>query len=189
MKIEHLQNELKQIYIKISEWDKSTFGELMTYYEDAYLKIIEAKLNRQDLLKSREKIIEAIYIYDRVKYLLNERIEALEDKDDLDEDELIVFNKEKDLLEKCSKSLLATHKLKDEIENVFKELATHGIHQRDLRQISLLTSEYKIDLYQVIVDTFGQDEETNEAIMEILNKIDRIFEEYEKWKEINFMVF
>ena len=189
VKIEHLQNELKQIYIKISEWDKSTFGELMTYYEDAYLKIIEAKLNRQDLLKSREKIIEAIYIYDRVKYLLNERIEALEDKDDLDEDELIVFNKEKDLLEKCSKSLLATHKLKDEIENVFKELATHGIHQRDLRQISLLTSEYKIDLYQVIVDTFGQDEETNEAIMEILNKIDRIFEEYEKWKEINFMVF
>ena len=141
------------------------------------------------MLKSREKIIEAIYIYDRVKYLLNERIEALEDKDDLDEDELIVFNKEKDLLEKSSKSLLATHKLKDEIENVFKELATQGIHQRDLRQISLLTSEYKIDLYQVIVDTFGQDEETNEAIMEILNKIDRIFEEYEKWKEINFMVF
>jgi hypothetical protein len=121
--------------------------------------------------------------------LLNERIEVLEDKGDLNDEELIVFNKEKDLLDKCSKSLLATHKLKAEMENILKELAAHGIHQGDLRQISLLTSEYKIDLYNIIVDTFGQDEETNEAIMGILNKIDQIFEEYEKWKEIKFMVF
>ncbi len=187
--IDHLQEELKIIHQKISEWEKSTFGELMTYYEDAYLKIVEARLNRQDLLKSREKIIEAIYIYERVKYLLIERIEDIESKEDLNEEELIMKNKEKDLLEKSSKSLLATLKLKEEIDNVLRELRKQGIYQGDLRKISLLTSEYQIDLYHVIIDTFGQDEETKEAIKEILNKIDNIFNEYEKWKEVNFIVF
>ena len=187
--IDHLQEELKIIHQKISEWEKSTFGELMTYYEDAYLKIVEARLNRQDLMKSREKIIEAIYIYERVKYLLIERIEDIESKEDLNEEELIMKNKEKDLLEKSSKSLLATLKLKEEIDNVLRELRKQGIYQGDLRRISLLTSEYQIDLYHVIIDTFGQDEETKEAIKEILNKIDNIFDEYEKWKEVNFIVF
>jgi MFS family permease len=187
--IDHLHEELKIIHQKISEWEKSTFGELMTYYEDAYLKIVEARLNRQDLLKSREKIIEAIYIYERVKYLLIERIEDIESKEDLNEEELIMKNKEKDLLEKSSNSLLATLKLKEEIDNVLRELRKQGIYQGDLRKISLLTSEYQIDLYHVIIDTFGQDEETKEAIKEILNKIDNIFDEYEKWKEVNFIVF
>ncbi|MFX1340113.1 MAG: MFS transporter [Promethearchaeota archaeon] len=178
--IDALNEHLRQIRRKIDEWEKSTFGELETYYEDAYLKIVEARLNRQDLIKSREKIAQTIHIYERLKYLLIERIEDIEAKEDLGDEELIVFNKEKDLLDKCTKSLSATLKLKDEIDNVFIQLKEHGIRQWDLRKISQLTSEYQVDIYQVIIDTFGQDSETKEAIIEILQKIDNIFNEYDK---------
>ncbi len=178
--IDVLNEQLRQIRKKINEWEKSTFGELETYYEDAYLKIVEARLNRQDLIKSREKIAQTIHIYERLKYLLIERIEDIEAKEDLNGEELIVFKKEKDLLENCTKSLSATLKLKEEIDNVFIQLKEHGIRQWDLRKISQLTSEYQVDLYSVIVDTFGQDKETKDAIIQILQKIDNIFNEYDK---------
>jgi len=58
--------DLRQIYVKISEWEKSTFGKIQTYYEDAYLKIIEARLNRkQNLFKGLRSISEAIKIYEQ----------------------------------------------------------------------------------------------------------------------------
>lgn len=41
--IDNLKKELSQKYTKISEWEKSTFGEIQTYYEDANLKIIKAR--------------------------------------------------------------------------------------------------------------------------------------------------
>ena len=178
--IDNLNEYLRQIKKKINDGEKSTFGELETYYEDAYLKIVEARLNRQDLIKSREKIAQAVHIYERVKYLLIERIEEIEEKQELDDEESIIFNKERDLLERCSKSVSATLKLKDEIDNVFIQLKEHGIRQWDLRNISQLTSEYQVDIYQVIIDTFGQDVETKQAILEILQNIDKIFNEYDK---------
>ncbi|TFG09140.1 MAG: MFS transporter [Promethearchaeota archaeon] len=178
--VDNLNEKLRQLKKKISEGEISTFGEVETYYEDAYLKIVEARLNRQDLIKSRDLILKAIHIYERVKYLLLERIEEVEQREDEDEEEQIVFNKENELLEKCSQSLLATLRLKEEIDKVFAELRTHGIHQADLRKISLLTSEYQVDLYNVIIDTFGQDEETRRDISSILQKIDEIFNEYDK---------
>ena len=91
-----------------------------------------------------------------------------------------MFKKEKDLLENCTKSLSATLKLKEEIDNVFIQLKEHGIRQWDLRKISQLTSEYQVDLYSVIVDTFGQDKDTKDAIIQILQNIDKIFNEYDK---------
>jgi len=178
--IDVLNEQLRQIRKKINEWEKSTFGELETYYEDAYLKVVEARLNRQDLIKSREKIAQTIHIYERLKYLLIERIEDIEAKEDLSDEESIVFKKEKDLFDKCTKSLSATLKLKEEIDNVFIQLKEHGIRQWDLRKISQLTSEYQVDIYSVIIDTLGQDNETKDAIIEILRKIDNIFNEYDK---------
>lgn len=178
--IDDLNEKLRKLKKKINDWEKSTFGELETYYEDAYLKIVEARLNRQDLIKSRDKIAQAVHIYERVKYLLIERIEEIEEKEDSDEEESIIFKKERNLLERCSKSLSATLKLKEEIESVFIQLKEHGIRQWDLRKISQLTSEYQVDIYQVIVDTFGQDEETKQAILKILRDIDEIFNEYDK---------
>ena len=178
--IDILNENLRQIRKKINEWEKSTFGELETYYEDGYLKIVEARLNRQDLIRSRDKISQAIHIYERLKYLLIERIEDLEGKEELGGEESIIFNKERDLLEKCTKSLSATLNLKEEIDNIFIQLKEHGIRQWDLRKISQLTSEYQVDIYQVIVDTFGQDNETKEAILEILQKIDNSFDEFDK---------
>lgn len=185
-----LQEELKEIYLRISDGEKSTYGMIQTYYEDAYLKILEARLNRKNhLIRGLGKILEAISIYERVKYLLNERIETVKEKIDLSEEDSLVLQKEQELLDKCVKSLKATIKLKEEVENAFKQLRAKGIHKIDLLKISELTQEFNLDLYDVIVDTFRSDNKTKNALIEALNNIDDLFTEYDKWREIDLKVF
>ncbi|MFX1306710.1 MAG: MFS transporter [Promethearchaeota archaeon] len=185
-----LQNELRQLFYKIGGWDKSTFGEIQTYYEDAYLKIIEARLNSTNhLIKGLGKIDEAIKIYERVKSLLNERLEIVNEKPDLSEEESIVKDKEQELLDKCSKSLNATLKLREELENAFDYLEEEGIQKEDLRKISDLTQEYNVQIYDVIVDTFQHDKKTKKILLETSKKIVDLFNQYEMWKETDFKVF
>ncbi len=186
-----LIKDLRYIYVKISEWEKSTFQKIQTYYEDAYLKIIEARLNRkQHLFNGLRSISEAIKIYERVKYLLSERLEIVEEKSDLSEEESIVIDKEQNLYDKCIKSLGATIKLKEEIEFLlFNQLKEKGIQREDLQKISDLSQEYDVDLYAVILDTFKQDNKTRNALIETLKKIDNIFNQYDEWKEIDLKVF
>ena len=186
--IEGFKEDLIQIRLRISEWEKSSFGKIQTYYEDAYLKTLEARLLRKnDLLKCLGKISQAIGIYESVKQLLNERIENINEKSDLTEEDSIVFNKEQELFNTCSKSLIATNKLKKEFESVFNQLSEKGILREDLIKISELTSEYRVDIYKIIVDTFGHDSRMKNAIMDILKKIDNIFDEYDF--DIDFKVF
>ena len=185
-----LASDLREVSIRISEWQKSTFGEIQTYYDDAYIKIVEARLSfKKHLIKGLSKIYSAIKINERVKYLLNERLEIIEEKLELSEDETIVRDKEQELLEKCTNSLKATIKLKDEIESAFRKLKEKGIQTEDLTKISDLTQEYDVDLYSVIVDTFGGDIKTKNALIETYEKIEGTFNEYEKWKEVDFKVF
>jgi len=186
-----LVKQLRQTYVKISEWEKSTFQKIQTYYEDAYLKIIEARLNRkQHLFNGLRSISEAIKIYERVNYLLSERLEIVEEKSDLTEEESIVRDKEQDLFDKCTKSLGATIKLKEEIEFLlFNQLKEKGIQVDDLQKISDLSQEYDVDLYAIIIDTFREDNKTKKALIETLEKIDDIFNQYDEWKEIDLKVF
>ncbi|MFW9900389.1 MAG: MFS transporter [Candidatus Thorarchaeota archaeon] len=185
-----LNNKLRQIYYNIGEWEKSTFGKIQTYYEDAYVRIVEARLTqRKDLIKSLSKISDAIKTYERVKYLLNERLEIINETHKLSAEETIVLDKEKDLLEKCVKALSATIKLKREIEFAIDQLEEKGINRFDLRKISDLAQEYKVDLSDVIVDTFKQEDDTKNALIETLEKIDEIFNQYEQWKEVDLKVF
>jgi len=187
---ELLNEDLKQIVLKIAEGEKSTFGEVQIYYEDASLKIIEARLLRKnDLLGSMIKILEAIRIYERVKNLLNERVEMINGASDLSKEDQIVYEKEQDLLEKCSKSLIATNRLKNQFEGVFKQLEENGISKGDLEKISELTSEFNVNLYNIINDTFGKNKETKKILNKIFDKIDNIFNEYDKWKEAELKVF
>ena len=188
--IDNLKQELSQKYTKISEWEKSTFGEIQTYYEDANLKIIEARLNRKKhLILGLRKISEAIKIYERVKYLLNERLEIVEEKPDLSEDEAIIKDREQELFNKSVKSLNATIKLKEEIEFTFKQLKQKGIEVEDLRKISDLTQEFNVNLYDIILDTFKQDPLTKYALIDTLETIDDIFKQYDDWKEVDQKVF
>ncbi len=187
---EQLQEGLKQISLRISEGEKSTYGMIQTYYEDAYLKILEARLNRKNhIIRGLGKILEAISIYERVKYLLNERIETVKEKNDLSEEDSLVLQKEQELLDKCLKSLRATIKLKEEIENAFEQLRAKGVDKIDLLKISELTQEFNVDLYDVIVDTFRSDIKTKNVLIEVLNNIDNIFIEYDKWREVDLKVF
>jgi hypothetical protein len=190
IEIDMLNEDLRQIILKIAEGERSTFGDLQIYYEDAYLKIIEARLLRKnDLIKSRGKILEAIKIYERVKNLLNERLDILLDSTELSDEDKFVYDKEQELLEKCSKALIATNNLKEEFEGVFEKLEEKGIAEKDLKKISELTLEYNINLYKVIVDTFGQDKKTKDTFLEVLNEIDAIFNDYDKLKELELKVF
>jgi hypothetical protein len=188
--IDMLNEDLRQIVLKIAEGERSTFGDLQIYYEDAYLKIIEARLLRKnDLIKSRGKILDAINIYERVKNLLNERLDVLLDNSELSDEDKFVYDKEQELLEKCTKALIATNNLKEEFEGIFEKLEEKGIAEKDLKKISELTLEYNINLYKVIVETFGQDKKTKDTILEVLNEIDAIFNDYDKLKELELKVF
>jgi len=188
--IDMLNEDLRQIILKISEGERSTFGDLQILYEDAYLKIIEARLLRNnDLIKSKGKIQDAIKIYYRVRNLLNERLEIITETAELSEEDKFVNEREQELLEKTSNSLAATNNLKNEIEGVLKKLEEKGITEKDLRKISDLTYEYHVNLYDVIVDTFGQDRRTKDILTEILKEIDAIFNEYDKLKELELKVF
>ena len=185
-----LSEDLRQLDLFIAEGKKSTFGELQIYYEDAYLKIIEARLLRKnDLLKSISKVIEAIKIYDRVKNLLNERLEILNDNSTLIQEDLVAYEKEKALYDKASESLNATIKLKKEFEGIFEKLEEKGITRTDLIKISELTNEYDVNISDIILETFGQEKETKNAILKIIKEIDIIFNEYDNWKEVEFTVF
>jgi len=188
--IDMLNEDLRQIILKISEGERSTFGDLQIFYEDAYLKIIEARLLRNnDLIKSKGKIQDAIKIYERVRNLLNERMEIITESTELSEEDKFVNEKERELLEKTSNALTATNTLKKQFEGVFKKLDEKGITEKDLRKISDLTYEYQVNLYDVIVDTFGEDRKTKDIIMEILKEIDAIFNDYDKLKELELKVF
>lgn len=188
--IDMLNEDLRQLILKIAEGERSTFGDLQIYYEDAYLKIIEARLlTKNDLLRSRGKILEAIHIYERVRNLLNERLDVILDNSELSEEDKFVYDKEQELLKKCSKALVATNNLKEEIEGIFAKLEEKGITENDLKKISELTVEYNVDLYKVIVDTFGQDKKTKDKILVILSEIDAIFNDYDVLKELELKVF
>jgi transcriptional regulator NrdR family protein len=188
--IDMLNEDLRQIILKIAEGERSTFGDLQILYEDAYLKIIEARLLRKnDLIKSRTKILEAIKIYERVKNLLNERLDVILDNSELPDEDKFVYEKEQELLEKCSKALIATNNLKEEFQGVFEKLEEKGITEIDLTKISELTLEYNINLYKVIVETLGQDKKTKDTILEVLNEIDAIFNDYDRLKELELKVF
>jgi hypothetical protein len=188
--INQLRDDLRKAYIKINEWEKSTFGEIQTYFEDANLKIIEARLNRKkNLLVGVKKIAEAIRIYERVKHLLNERLEIVEEKSDLSSDDSIIRDKELELYNKCSNSLNATIRLKEEIEVAFDHLGENGVEREDLKKISDLTQEYDVNLYDIIVDTFKQDTQTKNALITTLETIDDLFKQYDNWKEMELKVF
>ncbi|MHA1273226.1 MAG: MFS transporter [Promethearchaeota archaeon] len=185
-----LFQDLKQIFLRISEFDKSTFGKIQTLYEDAYLKIIEARLLRtSNLIGCIDKINEAIKIYERVNLLLKERIDEIKEKSELEEEEEIIFKKEEALFQKCSNTIQATLKLKRGCDNIMKQLKKRGITKHDLIKISELTSEYLIDPSKIIKETFGHDDKTKNIIVNILKNIDKIFSEYDKWKETEFKVF
>ena len=187
---ELLNEDLRQIELMISESEKSTFGQLQIYYEDAYLKIIEARLfRRKDLTRSLEMINKAVKIYDRVKNLLNERIEAVKDNFEISVEDQFVDKKEKELFEKCTKSLNATSKLKEGFEDLIQQLEDKGIKRQDLVKISDLTLEYGVSLNKIIMETFGQDEKIKIAFLDILEKIGNIFDEYDTWIDIETTVF
>ncbi|MFO8017701.1 MAG: MFS transporter [Promethearchaeia archaeon] len=184
-----LRQDLHQLKLRIDEWEKSTFGELQILYEDAYLKIVEARLNvKTDLLKCLQKIDESIKIYKRVKRILEERLDTVKEEE-LTEDDRITYERERKLFNKSTKALNATTQLKNEVRSVISELKEQGINHSDLEKISELTTEYDVDFSKVITETFGDNAELQETFDEILHKIKKIFANYDKWKETEFKVF
>lgn len=182
-----LEEDLIQIKLKISEFEKSTFMEIQIYLEVAYLKIVEARLLRKtDLIKSLTKLDQAINAYNRINQLLKERLENV-DKKESDEEGLIIYEKEKELFRKSNTSLLTTLKIKEEYQVILNQLEQNGITKEDLSKLSELAEEYNVDIYKIIMETFGKEYATINSIKEILDKIEGIFDHYDT--SFNYPVF
>ncbi len=185
--MKNIEEDLKQIKLRISEFEKSTFMEIQTLYEVAYLKIVEARLLRKnDFIKSSAKIDQAITTFYRVNQLLKERLDHVDEKD-LTEEDQFVREKEQEFLKKSNTSLLTTLKIKEEYDSILNRLEKIGISKSDLSKISELTQEYNVDLYKVIMDTFGFENKEISVLEEVLSKIDEIFNQYDT--VINYPVF
>ncbi|TFF98142.1 MAG: MFS transporter [Promethearchaeota archaeon] len=176
----HLHKDLEQIKLFITEsFPQSSFGIIQTYYEDAYLKITEAYLlDSSQVFEILDKIERAIRIYNRVKHLLDERIEEIGRRSDLTEEDNIALEKEKKLYQKTENALWATLNLKNKINDLIQNLETKGIERKNLKKIAELTSEYNLNLRKVILETFRDDKETRTALLLAYNKIMEVFKEF-----------
>ncbi|TXT65500.1 MAG: Inner membrane transport protein YdhP [Promethearchaeota archaeon] len=180
-----LNEDLIQIKLWMGEWEKSTFGTIQTYYDDAYLKIVEARLLRKmNLMEALRKIQNAISIYHRVKHLLSERIDNVDKKKDLSDEDLMEYEKEMELYRKSRDALWATIHLKNQVQNIIEKLNENGIERENLEKISDLTSEYHINFQKVILDTFAENQKTREKLKSILNDINRSFNEFDELYEL-----
>ena len=74
-------------------------------------------------------------------------------------------------------------------KDILNQLKETGITREDLYKISELTAEYDVDLYKVLVDTFGDREDIKQAIKDFLKEIEKLFKQYDEWKETDFAVF
>jgi hypothetical protein len=179
-KQEHLRKDLEQTKLYIGEsFPKSTFGIIQTYYEDAYLKITEAYLlDTSQVFDILERIERAIHIYNRVKRLLEERIEDIGRRSDLSDEDNIALEKEKELYRKTKNALWATLNLKNRIEDLIQSLEEQGIERENLKKIADLTTEYNLNLRTVILETFRDDPKTRETLLSAYNNIMEVFKEF-----------
>ncbi|TXT62501.1 MAG: Inner membrane transport protein YdhP [Promethearchaeota archaeon] len=179
-----LEDDLEQIKLQIAELDKSTFGTIQTYYESAYYLIVDAGLLRKyDLLGSIRKVYKAIEIYHRIKQLLGERTEDIGIRTDLSEEDSIAYEREKKLFKKAQNALWACITLKNQMEDIIKKLDESGVSNNDLQKISNLTHEYKINLEEILLDTFG-DKSTRKKLLDLLEQLDLVFDEFYKLYEL-----
>ncbi|MBD3213913.1 MAG: MFS transporter [Candidatus Lokiarchaeota archaeon] len=184
-RVRSLNEDLTQIKLWMGEWEKSTFGTIQTYYDDAYLKIVEARLLRKmNLMEALRKIQNAISIYHRVKHLLSERIDNVDKKTELSEEDLIAYEKETELYKKSRDALWATVHLKNQVQNIIEKLNQNGIERENLEKLSDLTSEYHINFQKVILDTFSEDKKTRAKLKSLLNEINRSFNEFDELYEL-----
>lgn len=176
----HLLKDLEQIKLFLGEsFPNSTFGIIQTYYEDAYLKITEAYLlDSSQVFEILDRIDRAIRIYNRVKHLLDERIEDIGRRSDLTEEDKIALEKERELYGKTKNALWATLNLKTKIEDLIENLEEQGIERKNLKKIADLTSEYNLNLRKVILETFRDDQKTKETLLSAYNKIMEAFKDF-----------
>ncbi len=182
---EHLQKDLEQIKLRIGEFPQSTFGIIQTYYDDAYLKITEAYLmDSSQVFEILDKINSAISIYNRVKSLLNERIEEIGRRSDLTEEDKKALEKERELYNKTKSALLTTVNLKKRIEDLIESLERYGIERENLKKIAKLISEYNLNLRAVLLETFQDDQETQEKLLDAYNTLIKVFKDFYKVFEL-----
>ena len=101
-----------------------------------------------------------------------------------DDKDPFIYEKELELYKKTKKALWATQNLRDQFEGILNHLEEHGIKRQNLEKISDLTSEYNVNFYQIILDTFDYDKETKEKLLSEISYIDKIFLEFDKIYEL-----
>jgi len=183
--------ELTQLMLSIDEWEPSSFSRIKTLYNDGYLWINEARLKRKyDLYAVLMNVKRAIALYNRVELLLKERIDGHNIKEGkLSEEDQKDFETTELLYEESKKAKLATKKLEDNLNQIIRELNALGIDEKEFKKISAITGEFEADIEQIILDTIDSHKEKQTIVKELLNKLDIIFDQYDKWKEEDFKIF
>ncbi|GAB4317204.1 MAG: hypothetical protein Kow0069_19820 [Promethearchaeota archaeon] len=173
--VRSVYSDLAQIQMKIDEFPKSDLNKIEILYDSGFLKVCEARLERKrDDTKAMASLQQAIRIFQRVERLLRER---LSDKDEDEPD----YERMRYLLQKAMNSKENTIKLQRGLERLFQELREEGIDTEDLRKISELTTEYELDIKEIIKETLG--EEAAKVFDAISEEIDQLFVDYDLWEQ------
>ncbi len=174
--------ELESIAKKVKEnFEPSDISKIEVLYENAFLKVCEAKLNRKyNIFETIYLLDDAVQIYDRVIGLTEDRL-IEEGSKKMSEDELEYQKRVQNLLNNAKKSKMNTDMLKERIKEVFKAIENKGIKQTDLRQMMKLASDFQIEMDSLIEETFGK--WNSREIKKEIAKIDGLFKEYDSWQE------
>jgi hypothetical protein len=173
--------QLEELVNKIEEiWEKSDYGKIEVLYEDAYLKVCEARLLRHynpitciDILKI------ATEIYDRVSHLCEDRV-VEENAKKLTEDEERFQNRVNELLILSQKSKANTNQLRNKLEEVIRRFLEKDIRKEELEDLVELTSEYGLKLQDVMADAF--EGKFVKEIRHLTDETDELFKLYDEWQ-------
>ncbi len=174
------KEDLELLYEKIDEMmEESDFGKIEILYDDAYLRVCEARLRRQynpfESIKILEKSIE---IYGRVIRLTEDR--AISDEDRILEENHKEFQERiSKLLTLAKKSKTNTEILKEKFNKIIDAVLEKDISEENLLRIVELTTDYGLKLNEIVADTFKG--RTAKKINKATQEIDKLFKAYDDW--------
>ncbi len=176
------KEDLELLYQKIDEvWEESDFGKIEILYEDAYLRVCEARLRRSyNPVESSNILKKAVETYDRVVRLTEDRI--VSDDERIITDEMEDFQRRvSDLLVLAKKSKSNTEILKKKLDQIVEAVLKRDISRENFMRILELTSDYGLKLNEIVADTFGGS--TARKVQKATNEIDRLFQACDEWMQ------
>jgi MFS family permease len=162
-------------------WELSDYGKIEVLYDNAYLKICDARLRRNyNPFETVTMLQQAIDVYDRVIRLASDRI-VDEDAKKMSPEEEEFQRRNYELLILAKKSQSNTQLLKNKLEQLIKTvLERGGVKEEELRTLIELNSEYGIKIKDIVVE--GLEKRAAREIVKIVDESEKLFKIYDEWE-------